>query len=505
MKKLLSFGMIFSIIISVLSGCSAREMSNSEIDKLLKSAFSKTEKLVNINVINKNDISYEFGTETYSVTTEIGIMEANIGNKDKYEMSTEVTNKIMGAETSYETYYKDGFFYTSRYGGKFKTKTDLEELNKGSTVELFKVKLDDMKTVTTRTVKETTSGDEEELLYISFTCKNKVLKEYIAAAFSDNDTNFESASITGSKGEYVINKDGYIVSESLNISANILIDGEETASIISSKTVYSDIGESVDPYDPEDSEYSEVAEISNVMALDSALNKTLSANSMDISMEMETDIEQDETKAGYKRSYSRKMSVKDEVFAHEETRTYTDGEKYSDDIRSTQYYTDGKFYTSSEMTGLKICSDMEFKSFTANIYRNPVDVYSTGMMKSIEKSEEDNNTVYTFEFNPSSDEGIYFLQMLFTPYDRFDGDLETAEVVTDSFVGKVYVNDNGEFYKISMECDLDLKFEQGDTAVSCTQTIKVNSINREEINIKFPEFKDYEEWDEADLISAFTS
>ncbi len=507
MKRIIAIGLSVSLLIVTFAGCTDNKMSDSEISKMLTSAFEKVETLNDIYANNSTVVSYDFGTSAYSVDTETSIKETNIGDTDKYEMSTDVTVKSLGSESTYETFYKDGFYYTSRYGGKFKTKMDLQDVEATLSISLIKVSFDDMRTVATKTVKEDSSGEEQELTYISFTCKNKVLKEYMQESFVDSGTKFDSATISSSKGEYIINKDGYLVSEQLSINAKITVGGEETSTSIYAKTVFSDIGSEVNPYDPEDSEYTEIKELSDVISLNNAIGDVITAVNVDMEMEMTTEIKQDTNRSGYKRSYFRKMSTEDENFAQEVATSYSDGETYGDEYKSLQYYTDGTFYSESDQTGIKLKSEIEFSEFYSSIYastyKTPVSVYSTGMMNNLKSSKSDKDTVYSFELNPTSDEGVAFLQMLFGPYEQFGGDCAAAKTVINSFEGKSYLNEDGEYYKTVMKCDLLIKFEEGDVEVKCEQTIKVNSTKREEIEIDFPKFKGYEEWDKADLLSAF--
>ncbi len=508
MKRTLALGVILTLILTIFSGCADKKLTDSEISSLLNDAFAKTEALENIYAKSLTEVAYDFGSSVYSVKTESTVKESNIGNNDKYEMSTDVTVKSLGSETTYETYYKDGFYYTSRYGGNFKTKMDLEDMESSSSVSLIKVAFNDMRTVATKTVSENSSGEEEELTYISFTCKNKVLKEYMQESFAQSGNEFESAVIGGSDGQYVINEDGYLVSEMLSVNATITANGEETEATVSVKTVFSDIGAEVNPYDPEDSEYTKVDDLRDVVELNSAMGAVLTSDNLDMEMEMSTEIMQGETETGYKRNYLRKLSTDGGSFLQEVGTTYSDGKTYGDEYVSRQYYTDGAYYSGSDQTGIKLKCEMDFGEFYTSIYsstsKSPASVYATGMMKNLKSKKFGDNTVYSFELNPKSKEGVSFLQMLFGPYEQFGGDCEAAKTTINSFEGKSYVNSKGEYYKTVMECDLLIKFEEGDVAVKCQQTINVNSTNREEINFTFPKFKGYEEWDKADLLGAFS-
>ncbi|MBE6534245.1 MAG: hypothetical protein E7678_04665 [Ruminococcaceae bacterium] len=522
MKKICAFAVILAMLITIFSGCVETKLSDNQISKLLNDAFSKVDSLQSVDAKNYSEVSYDFGSYAYTVTTEASIREANIGNKDKYEMSTDVVVESFGSETSYETYYKDGYYYTSRYGGNFKTKMDLEDAQTKSSVSLVRVAFDDMKTVATQTLESTSSeaevdqinedssdnGESEKLTYISFSCKNKVLKEYMQKSLSDTNGDIESATITDSDGQYIINEDGYLVSERLSVSAKINVNGEETTSVISVKTVFNNVGEDVNPYDPEDSEYTAVKDMENVINLYGSMSGVFTSDYLDMDMNVTTDIDQDGNLSGYKRTYQRKLSTDKENFSQEVETSYLEGEDYGKNYVSGQYYTDGTYYSNSDMTGIKLECDLEFKDFYTTIYastaKTPASLYVTGMMKDIKAQKTKEDTVYSFGLNPKTAEGVDFLQSLFGPYEQFGGDCEAAETIINKFVGKSYVNKDGQYYKTVMECDLLIKFEEGDVKVKCQQTVEVNSTKKNEIKFSFPKFKGYEKWDKADLLSAYS-
>ena len=511
MKKIICISLIITMLASLFIGC-GKKAEDKDISSLIDEAFANIEELEHINLVNITEVKYDNDDSVNSVHTETAIKEAFIGNKDKYEMSTEITVSSMGSEATYETYYKDGYYYTSRYGGMFKTKMESPDAKNYSAHSLINVKYDDMKTVALKDVKEDTSGTEQALKYISFTCKNKMLKKFIKSSIENSGETFaESISIVGSDGEYVINKDGYLTSEKLAVTAKITIDGVESTVTVSSKTTYSDIGKEINPYDPEDSDYTEIKDLSTVIALNSAwVNSTsIYDDSVYIEMDMSTDITQGKNKFGYDREYFRKMSMEQENFAQEVKTVYrTDGVKDNEGMYSKQYYTDGRFYNSSDMYGHKIYSDMDFKTYYTGIYspsfQTPAHIYTTGMMSDIKSDKSGDETVYSFDLNVNSDEGIAFLQMLFSPYDQFGGDCAAAEKVINTFSGKSYVDKNGMYYKTVVECDILFKFEEGEVTVKCKQELKIHDASEKDISIKFPEFEGYEKMDKADLLGSFS-
>ena len=105
MKKILSLLIMLSMLSVLFVGCGETELTDSQVSSLLKSAFKKTESLENLTAKNYSEVSYDFGSYVYSSRTENSIREANIGNPEKYEMSSDVVVKSLGAETTYETYY----------------------------------------------------------------------------------------------------------------------------------------------------------------------------------------------------------------------------------------------------------------------------------------------------------------------------------------------------------------------------------------------------------------
>ena len=513
MKKVLSVIAAISICVSMFCGCSgnAGEMSDSKISELINTAFKQNGELDAVNINSKNKVNYSRDTNSVSTVTTVEKMETSIGNSEKYEMSSEISVEINGNESvSYEEYYKDGFYYTNQYKGNFKTKISIDKLKSGNFGSLTKVGFDDMRTVDVETKAKYTPLNSEPLndcTVITFECKNKALREYLENSLGSEDRTSSDIEIKSGKGKYVIDGNGYLLYEKLTVTATVNNDGAEATTSVTNEIEYLDIGEDVNPYDPEDDDYTEIDDLGAIAELNSAMSAALTSNELYIDMDISTDILQDETSVGYERDYLRKFSYSTESFIQETNTVYKSEGVKGKNYLSAQYYTDGKYYSNSDIYDQKLYSDIDFSSFVSGIYTTtattPADIYSPSVMKSLTSEDYKDGKVFTFDLNTASDGGQRFLLMLFGPYEQFGGDVSTAEITVNSFSGKSYLDKNGNYYKTEMSCDIDIKFEEGDVHVAAEQTVNIKDSEQAK-DISFPKFKGYEKMDSAELLSAYS-
>ena len=123
-------------------------------------------------------------------------------------------------------------------------------------------------------------------------------------------------------------------------------------------------------------------------------------------------------------------------------------------LESSQYYTDGRYYQTSDLYSQKIYSVMDFSKFVSGVYMksgvSPASVYTTGLMKDIKSKKVKEDTVYEFNLNHESEDGITFLSSIVGPYESFGGNFNEAEIKVNSFIGKTYVNSEGYYYKTEL-------------------------------------------------------
>lgn len=510
MKKAISLALVMILSTSFFTGCGSKTLSESEISEKIDNAFTLLDKQKSAEFVHSVSINYDFGSYSYATTTKDEIRESGIGTS-KYEMSDDISVTGMGSTATYETFYKNGYFYTDRYGGKLKTKRAAKEVSGASRDVFFKVSYNDMKTVgikdTDLSAGVTSDSKEQDALAISFTCKVGAMKKYIEDAFNSENRQFDDISVTGGSGEYVLSKSGRLISQSLRLKAQITADGEESGVTVSYSTAYKNIDKSVDPYDPEDKEYTEIDNLETAQSLQSALYRSLMLNDINMTSKISSDITQQKTKVGYERTYHRIFSGTDKKLLQEVNTKYNASGKAGADYMSAMYYDGSAYYNRSDMYQHKVYCEMDFNTFFTNIYaeavKTPADIYLPGMMKDLKSSTAKNgDTVYTFSLQPSSDQGVDFLEMIFAPYEQFSGDCSTAKVTVNSFSGKCYVNSYGYYYKTEMSCDLKLQFKEGNIAVKSTHDIKLSNIGKVS-EIKFPKFTGYEKIDKSDLLSAY--
>lgn len=512
MKKLVCIIISVLLLAASFSGCGSKN-DTAKIEELINNAFKLNEKLNDLNLSSVTSMYYDYGTTSYSIENSSELMVHNVSNSEKYEMSETTTQRSSTSAnaTNYEAYYKDGYYYTTRYGGAFKTKISAKEAGIDNIGSLINIKYSDMRSVGFKT--ETDDDESKEwgkgYTAITFTCKNSTLQKFIGRTAESDADDYEQVDIKKGEGEYVINADGYLVYEKLTVASVITLDGGEVSSTISSEVTYNDVGKEVDPYNPEDETYVEVDNIEDVIEINSAMSKTLSSNDYVMNMDAEAEIVQDKTKAGYKRTFLRQQDLTGSEFAQKTVTTYLSDGKSGSQLESSQYYTDGRYYQYSDMYSQKIYCVMDFSKFISGIYMNsgvsPASAYSTGMMKNIKSSKTDDGKVYSYALNPDSEDGLTFLSSIVGPYENFAGDFSSADIKVKSFEGKIYTDANGYYCKSEVNCEVLVKFEEGDVTMNFAQTISVNKIDGD-VKCEFPDFSkvDYERMEQSDLLGAFS-
>lgn len=524
MKKLISLALVMLIALMAFSGCTEDSSEDSsELHSAIKKAFKKTEDLSSVEFYTCSEMSFgEEAADMNTIKTVSETIESNIGKNEKYEMSNETEMFINDVSNStYETYYKNGYYYTDRYMGSFKTKIDAKELRSENDITVPLISVEDMKSLEVKTDSKYTyslaTNELEENIsvkgckIIDFSCKNSLVRKHIEEALENNGTEFAEVEVIAGKGKYVINKKGYLVSASLEMQANVISDGGSDVTAVRTVVDYVDPGKKTDPFDPEEDVYTEINNLEDIAFLNSSMSTALSSSKLYVTMDGSAEIvsEGNDEKAGYEREYIRKYSSENEEYFQETKTKYVNGEELSDAFLSGSYYTDGTYYSASDVNKLYIKSAMDFPAFSGVIYAaastTPADMFAPGMMKSITKKEKGKEFEFSFELNPESEGGIKFIGSLFGPYsETFGGDIESAEKQVKSFKATSYVDENGVYYKTQMTCDILLKFEEGDVQIKAEQV--VNVIDGEKMGvIEFPKFEGYENMDSSALLSGYAS
>lgn len=512
MKKLLCLALSLLMVAAIFSGCDSNSDA-AKIERLIDSATKLNEQLNDLNLTSKTTMYYDYGDTSYYVENSSDLLVHNLKDAKKYEMSETVSQKSSSSANinNYEVYYKGGYYYTNRYGGSFKSKLNAKDAGIENVGSLINIKYSDMRAVGFKTESEEVDQENWGKGYtaITFTCKNSALSNFVNKAAEDDADDFQDVKIKKGEGEYVINKDGYLVYEKLEVTAVITVEGDEITSKTSSEVTYNDIGKEVDPYNPEEKNYVEVESIEHVIAIDSAMSKTLSSNNYVMEMNSAADITQDKTKVGYTRTFKRQQNMTGSEYAQKTLTTYLNDGKKGETLESSQYYTDGRYYQISDMYSQKIYCVMDFSKFVSGIYMksgvSPASLYTTGLMKNIKVEEVKDDTVYNFNLNTDSEDGITFLSSIVGPYEGFGGNFNEAEIKVNSFSGKTYVNSEGYYYKTEISCDVLVKFSEGDVFMKYDQTITASDINGT-VKCDFPKFKesDFERMEQSDLLGAFS-
>lgn len=506
MKRIISCILMLVLTVTVFGACSAKS-EDAKTKETVDTAIEKTSKLDDISYEHTTNINYGVSGGSYYIKTVNNYMAHSMNNIEKFEMSEDstVTYSASGSQKTNETYYKDGCYYTDRYTGLFKAKTQPDNVGAIKRGAISGIKFDDMRSFS---LDETSDGGYK----VSFTCKNSKLREYIDSAFSVSDEEFGEYSIKTASGEYTVDKNGYLLKEEMRISIAYTQDGEDVTTTLVSSVSYKDTAKEINPYDPEDGDYVAVDSIEDIANLNSAMSTTLTANSYNMTAKISADNEWDGKKPQYKRDYVRCIDTKNEVLKQEaKTAYYSDG-KIGDTVLSAQYYTDGKYYNYSDLYSSKVYCPMDFSTYYQNIYIQnsvtPADVVSLGTMKDIKVKKEKEDTVYTFGLNSKTDSGINFIASLVGPYTDFDGDFAKAEIKVNDFDGKIYVNSKGEYYRTTVKGNIVCTFKDSETnkeyaaTIDFSQDIKVSDINGSP-KVKFPSLDGYERTQLSELLGAY--
>ena len=494
MKKILSIVLILSFVLSFV-GCKNKN-TQENIKNIIDSAFKKNSELKDISIVSEQTVLTRIGDSDSKSVYTIELKEKDIGDKDKYEMSSSTVAKVNDQiASSYDTYYKDGYFYTTQYDGNFKKKTDVKDMNVQSEI-LSEIQVEDMKSIEIE-------ADKDGEITVSFSCKTSAIGKEL------NVENLDDITINESQGQYVINADGYISNYELSISTETMMDGDAVITKTTKSIDYEEIGEEINPYDPEDEYYMEVENLKDLAALNGAMLSTAAATNIGMDMEIEAQIILEDFETSYKREYKRVLQNDKKLFMQKyETDYFEDGKKSNSAVNS-QYYKDGIYQTENSAKSSYYYVELEYPAFINTAFTDlsstPMDMHSTGLIKEISCKEKNGEKIFTYSLNPKAQKTDSFIAYLFGPYNNFNsfgGNITESEKVVHSFEGKSYLDKDGKYYKTEMSCDITVKFEEGDVRVKAKQTLLVDT-EKTDYEINPPSIKDYNKMDTNDFIKSY--
>ena len=244
------------------------------------------------------------------------------------------------------------------------------------------------------------------------------------------------------------------------------------------------------------------------------MTTTINSSELGIEYEGEANVTQKGIEAGYKRKYHKIYSDSNEQL-HQTTETdYFENGKKINTLVHGQYFKDGVYSNRNDSFRKNQYSKMDYQTFMANMFSelqlSPVEYLAPGMMKNLKsETDDDKNTVYSFDLNHESDEGVQFVGSLFGAFVNFGGDVSTAKIKVKSFSGKSYVDKDGYYVKSEVSCKLSVEFdaselEEGeDNKVEITATETINAKPTANVKgLEYPDITDYKKVDKADLFRA---
>lgn len=500
MKRILSLTLAALLVATMFAGCSN---TPANYESAIKTAYKKNKNLTDFNVSTINEVFFDNGTGVYTNTTEKDYRVHALGDKDKFEMSEETTTSTAYNSTEYDLYYKNGKLYTNRYGGKFVTEIAADETEYLNYNPMLDLKYEDMKSLSKGTVSDSSNPENKDYTVLLFECKLGAMTEIAKQTLDDK---YQDIKVVSSKGEYQINPEGYLTYQKLNISVTLTDDGKEVNASLLTSVKFENIGDEVNPYDPDEDTYFEIEDLNDAAKLYSAMTATLNSSELEIEYTGDGEIKQDDIDAGYKRTYKKIYSDKNEQL-HQTTDTdyYENGKKTSN-LFHGQYFKDGVYSNRNDSFQKTIYSKMSYSEFMANMFNglqlSPAEYLAPGMMKNLSsKSNGEDSTVYSFELNTKSDEGVQFVGSLFGAFVNFGGDVTTAKVKVKSFSGKSYVDKDGYYVKSEVSCKLIVEFDEGKVEIASNQTINAKT-SASVKGLDYPDTKGYDFYDKSELFGA---
>ena len=266
MKKIISVALVVVLSLAMtmaFGGCksggstdsgSAGSSASSSGDayELYTAANKKVQDAEGFSATTDLTMGLSIGGQSMDIQSTGDIICSKVSDSDiQLKMDQEMT--ISGAAIQLESYYKDGYMYTSMMGMKTKVKTPLEQAMAAGQNPNFKK--EDIKDSTV------VSGDDGNTV-LNFTITGDGLKDVVMQNMPSTVTSGASAgdfTFTDAKIVATIDKDGNIISSEMNTTFTMDVMGQKIDSSMDIKTANIKTGAQAITYPTDLDTYTEAA------------------------------------------------------------------------------------------------------------------------------------------------------------------------------------------------------------------------------------------------------
>jgi len=251
MKNRFRKGGLLSILLAtmlLIVGCGAK---TSDAKAVYTAAMEQTQKLDSLDCSMQMDMTMNVQGQTYDVKIDLDMLAENVSSATDLKMSMNMVYDMgtLGSDTT-KMYYGDGYIYMDTQGLKVKAALSSDQFE-GASQGVIDVSADLLSDL-----KSEVDGDNT---IVSYSCSGEAITELMNQLKTVGDASiYEGMSLESAEGTLVINKDGYITSQTLNMLMNYDYDGETYNYDMKMVITYNNPGKEVTVEMPDASEYTEM-------------------------------------------------------------------------------------------------------------------------------------------------------------------------------------------------------------------------------------------------------
>lgn len=238
MKRALRKGGILSALLAavlLVAGCGVKTTDATDATEapdaksMYTSAIEQTQKLESMDCSIDMDMAISYGTQSMDITMDIDMQAENVSSAAdlKMYMNTEMDLGTLGSG-SFEMYYGDGYIYSNSlgYNAKAAVSPDQFDTTTQGVIDVSADLLSDLK-----------MEEDGDNTIVSYSCSGTAAAELMKKISSVGSSSgagtegmYDGMSLESAEGTIVINKDGYVTSQTLNMIMKYAISGSESES-----------------------------------------------------------------------------------------------------------------------------------------------------------------------------------------------------------------------------------------------------------------------------------
>ena len=254
MKKIIRILMALMVILTVV-GCDSKTTTQSPKD-IYNNAVKASRNAEYVDMTTNTDIAFTSTTEGLDMDISMTVdYLSDSSDKDNLKFLFELKTNMFGQDSEMSAYYMDGYAYAEILGQKIKMKISLEEFQDIAKIETLFIKAEDMS--------EFSMEEKDDTYVFTYVANEETIIELLknTSGFGDmynEDMDIQGVKINSMSGTTTISKEGEVISELINVDANIEESGVTVGFVMNNNTIYNSINEPLDITLPNADEYIEM-------------------------------------------------------------------------------------------------------------------------------------------------------------------------------------------------------------------------------------------------------